>query len=117
MVLVAGAVEVKQRKPGGSLNKRRTGRYAGRVRLAVAPDRSAESLGGFIERTVKPGAAIITDDWSGYAKLGIRGYCHTAVAERGDTHSHDDRRCQLHGAVGHQRLREGGAVHIFEHTT
>jgi len=35
MVLVAGAVEVKQRKPGGSLNKRRSGRYAGRVRLAV----------------------------------------------------------------------------------
>ena len=83
MVLVAGAVEVKQRKHGGSLNKRRTGRYAGRVRLAVVPDRSAKSLGGFIKRTVKP-SAITTDDWSGYAKLGERGYCHTAVAERGD---------------------------------
>jgi len=84
MVLVAGAVEVKQRKHGGSLNKRRTGRYAGRVRLAVVPDRSAKSLGGFIERTVTPGATLITDDWNGYAKLGERGYCHTAVAERGD---------------------------------
>lgn len=42
MVLVAGAVEVKQRKHGDSLNKRRTGRYAGRVRLAVVPDRSAK---------------------------------------------------------------------------
>lgn len=31
-----------------------------------------------------PGAAIITDDWSGYAKPGERGYFHTAVAERGD---------------------------------
>ena len=31
-----------------------------------------------------PGATVITDDWSGYAKLGERGYCHTAVAERGD---------------------------------
>lgn len=51
MVLVAGAVEVRQRKQQGSSNKRRTGRYAGRVRLAVAPDRSAKSLGGFIERT------------------------------------------------------------------
>jgi len=84
MVLVAGAVEVKQRKHGGSLNKRRTGRYAGRVRLAVAPDRSAKSLGGFIERVVKPGTALITDDWGGYAKLGEGGYCHTAVVERGD---------------------------------
>ena len=84
MVLVAGAVEVKQRKHGGSLNKRRTGRYAGRVRLALAPDRSAKSLGGFIERVVAPGATIITDDWSGYATLGRRGYLHTAIAERGD---------------------------------
>ena len=84
MVLVAGAVEVKQRKHHGSLNKRRTGRYAGRVRLAVAPDRSAKSLGSFIERVVKPGATLITDDWSGYAKLGEGGYCHTAVVEGGD---------------------------------
>ena len=84
MVLVPGAVEVRQRKHGGSLNKRRTGRYAGRVRLAVVPDRSAKSLGGFVERVVTPGATIITDDWSGYATLGKRGYLHTAVAERGD---------------------------------
>ena len=84
MVLVAGAVEVKQRKHGGSLNKRRTGRYAGRVRLAVVPDRSAKSLGGFIERVVTPGATIVTDDWSGYSTLGKRGYLHSAVAERGD---------------------------------
>jgi transposase-like protein len=84
MVMVAGAVEVRQRKRTSSLNKRKTGRYAGRVRLALVPDRSANSLGGFIERTVTPGAAITTDDWGGYAKLGERGYCHTAVAERGD---------------------------------
>ena len=84
MVLVAGAVEVRQRKQQGSLNKRRSGRYAGRVRLAVSPDRSAKSLGGFIERTVAPGATIITDDWSGYENLGELGYCHTAVAQRGD---------------------------------
>ncbi|MFC6519780.1 IS1595 family transposase [Undibacterium arcticum] len=84
MVLVAGAVEVRQRKRGGSLDKRKTGRYAGRVRLAVVPDRSAKSLGGFIERVVTPGATIVTDDWSGYATLGRRGYLHTAVPERGD---------------------------------
>ena len=84
MVLVAGAVEVRQRKRTGSLNKRKTGRYAGRVRLSVVPDRSAKSLGGFIESAVAPGASIITDDWSGYSKLGERGFSHTAIAERGD---------------------------------
>ena len=84
MVLVAGAVEIRQRKLASSRNKRKTGRYAGRVRLALVPDRSARSLGGFIESTVAPGATIITDDWSGYAKLGECGYCHTAIAERGD---------------------------------
>jgi len=84
MVLVAGAVEVRQRKRTSSLNKRKTGRYAGRVRLAVVPDRSAKSLVGFIEHTVAPGASIITDDWSSYATLRKHGYLHTAVAERGD---------------------------------
>jgi len=84
MTLVACAVEVRQRKSSGSLNKRRTGRYAGRVRLAVVPDRSAKSLGGFIEKAVMPGASIITDDWRGYSKLGEHGFIHTAVAERGD---------------------------------
>src|SRR5664280_2886216 len=43
-VLVASAVEVRQRKPGTKLDKRKGGRYAGRVRLAIVPDRSAESL-------------------------------------------------------------------------
>ena len=84
MVIVACAVEVRQRKRASSLNKRKTGRYAGRVRLAVVPDRSAKSLVGFIEHAVAPGSCIITDDWSSYATLGKRGFLHTAVAERGD---------------------------------
>ncbi|MDO9226946.1 MAG: IS1595 family transposase [Pseudomonadota bacterium] len=84
MAVVAGAVEVRQRKRAGSLNKRKTGRYAGRVRLALVPDRSAKSLGGFIESTVAPGTRIITDDWSGYAGLSKHGYDHVAIAERGD---------------------------------
>lgn len=85
MALVVGAVEVRQRKRADSgLNKRKNGRYAGRVRLALVPDRSAKSLGGFIESAVAPGARIITDDWSGYAGLAARKYLHTAIAQRGD---------------------------------
>ena len=83
-VLVASAVEVCQRKPGTWLDKRKAGRYAGRVRLRVVADRGADELCGFVESAVAPGASIITDDWSGYASLGQRGYTHLAIAERGD---------------------------------
>ena len=48
------------------------------------PDRSAESLCGFVERAVVPGTSLVTDDWSGYASLAKRGYKHLAIAERGD---------------------------------
>ena len=71
-VLVASAVEVRQRKPGTKLDKRKGGRYAGRVRLAIVPDRSAESLCGFVECAVVPGTSLVTDDWSGYASLAKR---------------------------------------------
>ena len=83
-VLVASAVEVRQRKPGTKLDKQKGGRYAGRVRLAIVPDRSAESLCGFVECAVVPGTSLVTDDWSGYASLAKRGYKHLAIAERGD---------------------------------
>ena len=83
-VLVVCAVEVRRRKPGSPLNKRRNGRYAGRVRLAVAPNRSAASLCGFVAGAVQPGTSIITDDWSGYSELKKRGFQHLAVAARGD---------------------------------
>jgi len=82
--LVAAAVEVRQRKPGTKPNPRRSGRYAGRVRLTLVPDRSADSLCGFIESVVAPGARIITDDWSSYVGLTKRGYDHRSIAERGD---------------------------------
>jgi hypothetical protein len=73
-LLVACAVEVRQRKPGTKLDKRKCGRYAGRVRLAIVSDRSADSLCGFVENAVAAGTSITTDDWSGYASLSKRGY-------------------------------------------
>jgi hypothetical protein len=71
--LVAAAVEVRQRELGTKLDARRNGRYAGRVRLAVIPDRSAASLCGFVEHAVEPGTKIVTDNWSGYADIAARG--------------------------------------------
>ena len=79
---MAAAVEVRHRKPGTA--QRKDGRYAGRVRLAIAADRSANSLCGFVENAVMPGSLIVTDDWSGYASLRKRGYDHHAskIAEQ-----------------------------------
>ena len=82
--LVAAAVEVRHREPGTAQDNRRDGRYAGRVRLAIAADRSAETLGGFIKSAVGSGTLVITDDWSGYAGLRKDGYDHHAIAQCGD---------------------------------
>lgn len=82
--LVAAAVEVRFRERDNALNNRRNNRYAGRVRLAVVPDRSADVLCGFVKNVVAPGATIITDDWSGYAELAKHGYNHIPIPERGD---------------------------------
>jgi hypothetical protein len=82
--LVSAAVEVRHREPGTAQDKRKDGRYAGRVRLAIAADRSADSLGGFVESAVLPGSLIVTDDWSGYGSLRKLGYDHHAIAECGD---------------------------------
>ncbi|MCA3248759.1 MAG: IS1595 family transposase [Azospirillum sp.] len=83
-IVVAAAVEVRRRQSGGALDNRKGGRYAGRVRLTIIPDRSALSLSEFTTSADVPGAKIITDDWSGYADLKRLGYRHKAVAERGD---------------------------------
>ena len=82
--LVAAAVEVRHRKPGTAQDNRKDGRYAGGVRLAIAPDRSAESLCGFVVSAVMPGTLLVTDDWSAYGNLLGHGYDHHAIAECGD---------------------------------
>ena len=82
--LVTAAVEVRHRESGTAQDKRKDGRYAGRVRLSIAADRSADALCGFVGSAVMPGSLIVTDDWSGYGNLRKRGYDHHAIAECGD---------------------------------
>ena len=82
--LVAAAVEVRHREPGTAQDKRKDGRYAGRVRLAVVADRSADSLCGFVQGAVMPSTLIVSDDWSGYGSLRNQGYDHHAIAECGN---------------------------------
>jgi len=68
--LVAGAVELRQQ----SAHK---GRWIlGRIRLALVPDASSDSLCGFVQANVEPGATVLTDAWLGYAPLYRSGYDH-----------------------------------------
>lgn len=90
--IVVGAVEVRQRPPvelrtngQRKAKPRRGGRYAGRLRLAMAADRTAKTLCGFVESNVDTMAdMVVTDAWGGYGPLARMGYQHLAVAERGE---------------------------------
>ena len=83
--LVIAAVEVRQRPAKkGDKPMRRGGRYAGRLRLEIAPNRGEKALCGFVEAAVAPGAMVITDAAPSYATLGKRGYAHLPVVEGND---------------------------------
>jgi transposase-like protein len=84
MVVVVAAVDIRQRKPGTKLDERKGGRYAGRIRLSIVPDRSAKSLCGFVKKAVEPETLVVTDDWKGYAGLEKSGYRHFAATQLGD---------------------------------
>ena len=74
-ILVAGAVEVIDRRSGESRLRRKGAKYldtrSGRLRLAVITDNTAPSLEAFVRANVKPGATLITDGHASYP--GLRG--------------------------------------------
>jgi transposase-like protein len=55
-LLIAGAVEIVGKGPG-------------RVRLAVIDDYSAAALGGLVAAAIADGSTVVSDGWSGYARL------------------------------------------------
>lgn len=90
-IYVVGAVEVKERPPvaeGKTPTKamlRRAGKYAGRLRLRVIPDRTHGSLLDFASQSIARESRVTTDDWGGYDRLAEEcGVYHTQIAERGD---------------------------------
>lgn len=52
------------------------GQGTGRIRLQQIPDASGESLVGFVQGVVAPGAVVITDGWTAYPGLVDYGYRH-----------------------------------------
>jgi hypothetical protein len=55
-LLIAGAVEIEGKGPG-------------RARLAVIGDYSAATLGAFVAGNAADGSTVVSDGWSGYARL------------------------------------------------
>jgi hypothetical protein len=80
--IVVGAVEVRSRTDDGKKHRRRI--YAGRLRLRVVSDRSADALSGFVKENVAAGAVVRTDGWTGYPSLSEAGYCHDVLTLGGD---------------------------------
>lgn len=83
----------------------------GRIRLAVVPDASQESLSAFATLTVEPGATIRTDEWAGYGALSGQGYLHTVAPSHELKIAHRTISLikrwlagTLQGAVSHQHL-------------
>lgn len=54
---------------------------AGRVRMNVIPDASAETLLPWVQANVEEGSTVYTDGWSAYNGLGKLGYKHEKVLQ------------------------------------
>jgi transposase-like protein len=73
-VKIAVAVELQTKGKRGL-------RKLGRVRIAVIPDATKESLIGFIRDNVELGSEVITDGWVSYKTLPQIGYTHTVYVQ------------------------------------
>jgi transposase-like protein len=75
-----------RRKEGPRSRKGGHGRslLAGRLRLQVVPNRTADVLSGFVGQAVLAGSLVRTDGWVGYEPLASRGFQHDPVPVRGD---------------------------------
>lgn len=69
--LVVGAVEVLVYEDKGTRCER-----AGRLRLALIPDATEESLGTFLSQNIKPKSRIRTDGWKGYSDAALEDFIH-----------------------------------------
>lgn len=92
---VVGAVEVRQRRDsedriakwkqahdGGVPLKKLV--YAGRLRLRVVTNRSAQNLTSFVTENIAQGATVRTDGWQCYDGLSDLGYSHDPLLLCGD---------------------------------
>jgi transposase-like protein len=125
---LAGTVEADETYIGGRVRGRGKGyvdnkalvmgarERGGAVRMEQGPDKTAETIRGFIKRTVSPDAeAIYTDDSNSYGDLSDHNTRHETVAHkqeewvRGDVHTNS--------IEGEWSLFKRGVVGAFHHVS
>ncbi len=125
-VRVIGAVEVKLRKVeridtiddyrNDKRKAKRGGRYAGRLRLAVIPDKTAKICQGFISQNVDTlTETVVTDGSQSYAGLARLGYQHLACPERGEPGVSEDYLPIIHLVFSNLKTWINGTHHGVSH--
>jgi len=107
--LVVGAVEVAQYIDREGKRKER----AGRLRLAVIPDASEDSLGPFLKRNVEAKSRIRTDGWKGYSETALEDFTHH-VRIVGDPKRAHKRFPHIHQVFGNLKTWLNGTHHGVE---
>jgi len=109
--IVVGAVEVRPQVLDADGKKRKQALYAGRLRLRLAPNRSAKTLTGFVQETVAKGAGVRTDGWDGYEGLAKLGYAHEPMVLNGDGKKTDAHLPMIHIAFSNLKTWLLGTHH------
>lgn len=76
--------------------------YPERLRARLVPDDTAESLVGFVQDEVEPGATVITDGWPSYLALPEAGFVHRRIVE-GSGANFVNPVPHLHQAIGNMK--------------
>jgi len=82
--IVVGAVEVRSWALDADGKKPKKALYAGRLRLRLAPNRSAKTLTRFVPENVVKGAVVRTDGRNSHAGRAKLGYVHAPIVLDGD---------------------------------
>ena len=107
--LVVGAVEVLVYLDKHGKRRER----AGRLRLALIPDASGETLGNFVEQNIDPKSRIRTDGWKGYSDTALAEYVHH-VRVIGSAKMAHKRLPHIHRAFGNLKTWLNGTHHGVE---
>jgi transposase-like protein len=62
----------------------------GRISATIAPDRTAETLGAFVQARVLPASTVYTDEFKSYRGLGKAGYQHSRINHSEKVYVHGD---------------------------